>query len=123
MRSVGMRSFIVDLDTSIPAKVTSRRHGERGVMGRGARIEKDTGEETRADSFDKSGGGGYDGVMKPFTYIAVGVFALVALLHVLRLLFGWEATIAGLAVPLWVSLLGAVIAGGLAVMVWRESRG
>ncbi len=67
--------------------------------------------------------GGYDGVMKPFTYIAVGVFALVALLHVLRLLFGWEATIAGLAVPLWVSLLGTVIAGGLAVMVWRESRG
>jgi hypothetical protein len=47
----------------------------------------------------------------------------VALLHVLRLLFGWEATIAGLAVPLWVSLLGTVIAGGLAVMVWRESRG
>ncbi len=59
---------------------------------------------------------------KPFTNIAVGVFALVALLHVLRLIFGWEATIAGLAVPLWISLLGAVIAGGLAVMVWRESR-
>jgi hypothetical protein len=61
--------------------------------------------------------------MKTFTHIAVGVFALMALLHVLRLNFGWEATIAGLVVPLWLSLLGAVIAGGLAVMVWRESRG
>jgi hypothetical protein len=61
--------------------------------------------------------------MKPFTYIAVVVFALAALLHLLRLLFGWEATIAGLTVPIWLSLLGAVIAGGLAVMVWRESRG
>jgi len=60
---------------------------------------------------------------KPFTYIAVVVFALVALLHLLRLVFGWEATIAGLAVPIWLSLLGTVIAGGLAVLVWRESRG
>ena len=75
------------------------------------------------DSFDKAGGGGYDGGMKkPFTYIAVVVFTLVALLHLLRLVFGWEATIAGLTVPIWLSLLGTVIAGGLAVLVWRESR-
>ena len=59
---------------------------------------------------------------KPFTTIAVGVFSLVALLHVLRLVFGWEATFQGSVVPLWVSGLGAVIAGGLAVMLWRESR-
>ena len=59
---------------------------------------------------------------KPFTTIAVGVFALVALLHVLRLVFGWEATIQGSVIPLWVSGLGAVITGGLAVMLWRESR-
>ena len=59
---------------------------------------------------------------KPFTYIAIVVFTLVALLHLLRLVFGWEATIAGLAVPIWLSLLGTVIAGGLAVLVWRESR-
>jgi prepilin signal peptidase PulO-like enzyme (type II secretory pathway) len=60
---------------------------------------------------------------KPFTYIAVVVFTLVALLHLFRLVFGWEATIAGLTVPIWLSLLGTVIAGGLAVLVWRESRG
>ena len=59
---------------------------------------------------------------KPFTPIAVGVFALVALLHVFRLAFGWEATIQGSVIPLWVSGLGVVIAGGLAVMLWRESR-
>ena len=59
---------------------------------------------------------------KPFTTIAVGVFGLVALLHVLRLVFGWEATFQGSVIPLWVSGLGVVIAGGLAVMVWRESR-
>lgn len=59
---------------------------------------------------------------KPFTTIAVGVFALVAVLHVLRLAFGWEVTFQGGVVPLWVSGLGVVVAGGLAIMLWRESR-
>ena len=60
--------------------------------------------------------------MKPFTTIAIGIFSLVAVLHVLRLLFGWAIVVAGIAIPMWVSVLGAVVAGGLAVMVWRESR-
>ncbi len=59
---------------------------------------------------------------KPFTTIAVGVFALMSLVHVLRLAFGWEVTFQGGVVPLWVSVLGVIIAGGLAVMLWRESR-
>ena len=59
---------------------------------------------------------------KPFTTIAVGIFTLVALLHILRLVFGWEVMFEGNVVPMWVSVLGAVIAGGLAMMLWRESR-
>lgn len=59
---------------------------------------------------------------KPFTMLAVLVFALLALVHILRLVFGWEATINGAAVPMWASGLGLVIAGGLAVMLWHESR-
>ena len=59
---------------------------------------------------------------KPFTMVAVLIFAVVALVHVLRLVFGWEVTIAGAAVPMWASVLGIVIAAGLAVMLWRESR-
>jgi len=59
---------------------------------------------------------------KPFTTIAVGVFALMALVHVFRLLFGWVVTIQGSVVPMWVSVLGVVIAGGLAIMLRRESR-
>ena len=59
---------------------------------------------------------------KPFTTIAVGIFVLVALLHILRLAFGWEVTFQGGVVPLWVSWLSVVVAGGLAIMLWRESR-
>ena len=60
--------------------------------------------------------------MKPFTTIAIVIFSLVAVLHVLRLIFGWEAVINGLVVPMWVSVVGTIIAGGLAVMLWQESR-
>ena len=60
--------------------------------------------------------------MKPFTTIAIVIFTLVAVLHVLRLIFGWEAVIHGMVVPMWASVVGVIIAGGLAIMLWRESR-
>lgn len=59
---------------------------------------------------------------KPFTLLAVLVFAIVAAIHLLRLLFGWEVTINGAAVPLWASVPGIVIAAGLAAGLWWESR-
>lgn len=59
--------------------------------------------------------------MKPFTTIAVAVFGLIALLHLLRLFVGWELIVTGFVVPVWWSALGLVIAGGLALMVWREA--
>jgi hypothetical protein len=59
---------------------------------------------------------------RPFAFLAVLIFTIVALVHLLRLVLGWEVTIGSVAVPLWASGLGLVIAGGLAVMLWRESR-
>lgn len=60
--------------------------------------------------------------MKPFTKIAIAVFSLVALLHLLRLVFGWEVIIAGIIIPFWVSVIGLIVAGVLAVLLWRETR-
>jgi hypothetical protein len=60
--------------------------------------------------------------MKPFTTLAIVVFAIVTFLHVLRILMEWEVVIQGVVVPIWLSYLGLIIAGGLAFMVWRESR-
>jgi len=60
--------------------------------------------------------------MKPFTTIAVIVFSLIALIHLLRLFFGWEVTINGMILPVWISVPGFLIASGFALMLWRESR-
>jgi hypothetical protein len=60
--------------------------------------------------------------MKPFTTIAIAVFSLVGIVHLLRLLLGWEVVIAGCEVPMWASLLGAMLAGLLALMLAREAR-
>ncbi len=59
--------------------------------------------------------------MKPFTTIAVVAFSLMAIVHLLRLFLGWEVTVVGFVVPVWWSGVGLVIAGGLALMVWREA--
>ncbi len=58
--------------------------------------------------------------MKPFTTIAVGIFSLICLLHIARLIVGIDITIGGWTVPLWVSAPGALATGGLAVMLWKE---
>jgi TRAP-type C4-dicarboxylate transport system permease small subunit len=67
--------------------------------------------------------------MKPFTTAAVAVFSLVAGVHLARIVLGWHVVVGesvvavgGTSIPMWASYLGVMIAGGLAVMVWRESR-
>jgi hypothetical protein len=61
--------------------------------------------------------------LKPFTKVAVAVFALVAALHLVRLLARWDVIVNGIAIPLWLSGAGLIVAAGLAIMVWREARG
>ena len=60
--------------------------------------------------------------MKPFTTIAIFVLTLFALVHIYRLIRGLEVIINGNTIPQWISGVVAVVAGTLALMVWRESR-
>ena len=46
--------------------------------------------------------------------VAGTVFAVVAVMHVLRLISGWEMAFAGWAMPIWLSVVGVVFAGWLA---------
>ena len=60
--------------------------------------------------------------MKPFTTIAVVIFAIIAVAHLYRLVRPFEVVVAGNAVPQWVSFPALLVAGLLAAMLWRESR-
>jgi hypothetical protein len=60
--------------------------------------------------------------VKPFTTAASGVFTLVALAQLLRVVLGWEVKIDGFVIPVWVSVIVCLIAATLAVMLPRENR-
>lgn len=60
--------------------------------------------------------------MKPASLLAVVVFSLVALAHLLRVVLQVEIRVGGAAVPMWVSAVGLVVAAGLALGLWREAR-
>jgi hypothetical protein len=60
--------------------------------------------------------------MKPFTTIAIVIFSLIAIGHLIRMFFGWEVMIHNIYIPLWVSGIAVVIFVELAYMLWRESR-
>jgi membrane associated rhomboid family serine protease len=61
--------------------------------------------------------------MRRFTKIAIAVFLLIAVLHLLRVIFGWEVIISGIIIPLWASVIGFIVAAGLAVLLWKEMKG
>jgi hypothetical protein len=58
--------------------------------------------------------------MKPFTSLTIAVLALLALLQLTRMALGWTVVVDGFAVPVWASAVAAIIAGGLALMLYRE---
>ena len=56
------------------------------------------------------------------TRIAALLLTAVAIAHLARVVLGIEATVAGTAVPMWVSIAATVVAGGVALMLWRDRR-
>ena len=59
--------------------------------------------------------------MKPGSMLAILLLTLVAIAHLLRLLFGLELTAGGWNVPQWVSVGGAIVPAEIAYLLWRES--
>ena len=46
--------------------------------------------------------------------VAGTVFAVVAVVHALRLMSSWDVVLGGWAMPMWLSVVGVVFAGYLA---------
>lgn len=51
---------------------------------------------------------------KSYYYVTGGVFLIIAVLHLLRIVNSWPVNIADFAVPIWLSWLGVLLAGVLA---------
>jgi len=62
---------------------------------------------------------------KTYYQVASLVFLIVAVLHALRLIYGWSAEIAGVTIPLWVSGAAVIIAGYLSYrgFTWKQLKG
>jgi len=60
--------------------------------------------------------------MKPANLMASVLLSAVSLAHLLRLLFGVPVTVADRLVPLWVSAVAFVVAGSMAILLFRAGR-
>lgn len=60
--------------------------------------------------------------MQPAAAFSSLFLALVAAAHVLRLVFKVPLVVGAFEVPMWPSLLAALVSGGLAVWLWRGAR-
>ncbi len=57
--------------------------------------------------------------MRAYLQIAGAVFGAIAGLHLVRVLLGWPAEVAGWSVPLWTSWIGILAAGALSASAFR----
>lgn len=60
--------------------------------------------------------------VKLFTVTAAVLLSLIALVQLLRFVLGWHVMVNGVVVPVWLSGVAFVVAGGLAVGLWWEMR-
>ena len=60
--------------------------------------------------------------MKPVTVFVVVFLLLVSAMHLLRLVFAFEVTVAGELIPMWPSLAGCLFTALLAGLLWWENR-
>jgi hypothetical protein len=51
---------------------------------------------------------------KTYMTVTATLFLIVAIMHLLRIIFGWQVEIGGLGIPFWASWLAFPIASALA---------
>lgn len=51
---------------------------------------------------------------KDFSFIAGMIFAIITILHLVRIAYGWNAVINDWSVPMWLSWITIIVAGCLA---------
>jgi hypothetical protein len=59
--------------------------------------------------------------MRTFCTFAAAIFALIALLQLIRIVMGWSVTLNGVDVPFWASWIAAIVAGALSFVGFRAT--
>jgi hypothetical protein len=59
---------------------------------------------------------------KTFSIVAGVIFAVVALVHLVRIYMDWPIVIGDWSVPIWLSWIALIVAGGLAYLGLRPAR-
>ena len=49
--------------------------------------------------------------IRTFCTLAAAIFALIALLQLIRIVMGWSVTLNGVDVPFWASWIAVIVAG------------
>jgi hypothetical protein len=52
---------------------------------------------------------------KAYLIVSTFIFAVVAVMHLLRLVMGWSVVLGMTSVPLWVSMLAVLISASVAI--------
>jgi len=60
---------------------------------------------------------------RSFSLLAGIIFILIALLHLLRIIYGWDPVVEGWRVPKWMSWVALVVAGYLGFEGLKLSKG
>ena len=60
---------------------------------------------------------------KTFTWIAAAIFALIAIIHIVRVFTHFHVVLGTHSIPMWVSYVGVVVPAFLSWMLCREARG
>jgi hypothetical protein len=58
---------------------------------------------------------------KAYNAITAALFLIMAVLHLLRIIFGWPAQIGGLGIPPWASWIALIVTGALTYFGFRQN--
>lgn len=59
---------------------------------------------------------------KTYATITATLFLVVGIVHLLRIILGWQVEIGSLSIPFWVSWLAVLVAGALAYFGFTQHR-
>ena len=60
---------------------------------------------------------------KTYYTIVSGIFGIITLAHIARVLYGWDAQIGDIVIPMWASYAAILIAGYLSIRGWQFAKG